>query len=227
MRERAKTKRQEVARSLETRILTGQFAPGSKLTELKLATEIGVSQACVREALQELEGLGLVVKQPNRGTFVINLKGEDLAYIYQVRRELEPLACALAASQIKQQRLDELRGCLEEMRKAAGLGDYEKYVHADYRFHLLIWRSQRNHYLEKLLKEVCLPLFAHELLRRFSSGPSRFDMAFKQHERIIKALETRDPVLVSKVIRRIIERFLRHDLSELEVSTLPLERTPV
>ncbi len=226
MKEKSKTKRHEVARLLETRILTGQFAPGSKLPEMKLASALGVSQACVREALQELEGLGLVVKQPNRGTFVINLKGEDLVYIYQVRRELEPLACAMAATQMRPQRLDELCTCLEDMRAAVASSDYERYVNADYRFHSLIWKSQRNPYLERMLKEVCLPLFAHELLRRYSRASTSFDLALKQHERIIRALQTRNPELVSKVIRRMIDRFLRQDQAELISAAMGKETAP-
>jgi DNA-binding GntR family transcriptional regulator len=71
--------------------------------------------------------MSLVVKYPNRGTFVINLDELDLAHIYQVRRELEPLACGLAAVQMKRSRLDVIRAALQQMRMAAERKDHEAY----------------------------------------------------------------------------------------------------
>ncbi|MEW5978424.1 MAG: GntR family transcriptional regulator [Acidobacteriota bacterium] len=215
MSDKSRTKRHEVARLLERQILTGRFAPGSKLTELRLAAELKVSQASLREALQELEGLGLVVKYPNKGTFVINLDELDLAHIYQVRRELEPLACSLAAGQMSRQKLDALRLCLQQMRAAAADRDHQSYLNADFRFHSLIWESQQNEYLVKLLKEICLPLFANDLIRRHSNAFTDFSLAIRQHERILRSLQTGDSHLVSKVVRRLMVRFLRQDLSDL------------
>ena len=91
--------------------------------------------------MQELESFGLVVKFPNRGSYVIDLHPMDLIHIYQVRSELEPLAWFLAAAQMKQQTLDRLRSCVEEMRDAARKRDYRAYSSLDYRFHCLIWES--------------------------------------------------------------------------------------
>lgn len=216
MSDKSKTKRHEVARLLERQILSRKFAPGSKLTELKLATELSVSQACVREALQELESLGLVVKHPNRGSFVIDLDELDLAHIYQVRRELEPLACALAAAQMSRQKLELLKSCLEQMRSAASRRDHHAYLNSDFRFHCLIWESQPNPYLVKLLKEICLPLFANDLIRRQSDSYTDFGVTLRQHERILKTLQTGDSALVSNVVRRQIDRFLRQDLNDLQ-----------
>jgi DNA-binding GntR family transcriptional regulator len=211
---RNKTKRHEVARQLENAILAGRLRPADRLPELKLASELGVSQACIREALQELEALGLVVKHPNRGSFVIDLTGDDLVHIHQVRCELEPLACAMAAVTANQAMLDELERCIEQMRTGGEKRNYQAYLDADYRFHLLIWQSQPNRYLEKALKTICLPLFAGDLVRRSSTAYLNFDRAVKQHRLIVKALRTGDSALVTKVTRRLIERFLKADLAD-------------
>ncbi len=216
MNKKVGTKRHEVASLIERAILTGQFKAGSKLTELKIAAAVGVSQGCVREALLELEGKGLVVKYPNRGSFVIDLSEEDLVYIYQLRRELEPMACALAAMQIRPERLKQLQQCLDEMRDNAEERDYLAFTSSDFRFHCLIWEAQPNHYLEKMLKSICRPLFAYDLVRRYASMPLNFDLAIGHHRRVLKALQTRDASLVSKVVRRMVERFFREDLAEFQ-----------
>ncbi len=214
---RNKTKRHEVARHLENSILAGGIKPASRLRELKLAAELGVSQACIREALQELEALGLVVKHPNRGSFVIDLTGDDLIHIHQVRRELEPLACAMATVAANQAMFDELERCIEQMQSGGEKRNYQAYLDADYRFHLLIWQSQPNRYLEKALKAVCLPLFAGDLVRRYPTAHLNFDRAVKQHELIVKVLRTGDGALVTKVMRRLMERFLKVDLADYEL----------
>ncbi len=209
-----KTERHEVARLLENAILAGQLKPGSRLTELKLAEEFRVSQACIREALLELEGLGLIVKYPNRGSYVIDLRPHDLVQITQVRRELEPLACAMAAVTATEQLLEELQNCIEQMRAGRQKRDYHIYLDADYRFHLLIWQAQPNRYLEKTLKAVCLPLFAGDLVRRCSNAYINFNRAIKQHQLILDALRTGDSALVTKIVRRLMERFLKADLAD-------------
>jgi len=58
----------EVARVLEHAILTGQLRPGTCLPEMRLAREMGVSQASVPEGPQDLEGLGLVQEYPKRAS---------------------------------------------------------------------------------------------------------------------------------------------------------------
>jgi DNA-binding GntR family transcriptional regulator len=210
----SKTKRHEVARLLEGAILTGQLKPGARLQEMILASELGVSQACIREALLELEGLSLVIKYPNRGSFVMNLTNQDLLQIYQVRRQLEPLACALAAPQLAQEKIEALQDCIREMQTTARKRDYRAYVSADFSFHRLIWESQPNRYLEKSLKAICLPLFAGDLVRRRSTVSYNFDRGVKRHQLILSALRSGDTNLAASVMQRILDRFLRQDLSD-------------
>ena len=211
----SKSKRFELARLLETEILNGRLKPGTRLIEMQLADEFQVSQGAIREALQHLEGIGLVVKYPNRGSYVIDLREEDLIHIYQLRRELEPLAGSLVAAALEQKTLTALGGCIRGMRQAAAKSDYEGYLAADLCFHRTIWKAQPNPYLEKALTTVCLPLFAYELVQRHAKVNLDFDRAIRRHELIIASLRTGDPAKVAKMMRRLTDRFLRQDLAEL------------
>lgn len=207
-----KTQRFEVARLLESAILEGRIKPGTRLPELVLSKRLGVSQASIREALQQLESTGLVSKHPNRGSFVISLAPEDLVAIYQLRQELEPMACALAAERISREGLEALQTCILEMEEAAKKQDYRAHSNADLRFHRLIWEAQPNRYLEKLLRVICLPLFANDLVRRNPTAYLNYERSTRQHTLILRALGARDPSLAQKLVRRLIRRFLRQDL---------------
>ena len=209
-----KTQRFALARALENAILEGRIKPGTRLPELLLSKELGVSQASVREALQQLENSGLVVKYPHRGSFVISLAAQDLVDIYQLRQELEPMACGLAAERMSAERLASLQACIGEMQSAAAKRNYLSYSNADLKFHRLIWEAQPNRYLEKMLKVICLPLFANDLIRRYPSAYLNFERSARQHTLILSALRTRDAAFVQKLMRRLIRRFLRQDLAD-------------
>lgn len=216
MRKKSRTNRFEVARVLEQAILSGRFRPGDRLPEMRIAQVLGVSQASVREALQDLEGLGLAQKNPNRGSIVTQLSGDDLAHIYQIRRELEPLACGLAASHLSGESLTALQDCVNTMRDAAERVDFADFLASDVRFHRTIWRAQPNRFLEKSLQAVCLPLFAFDLISRKGALPVSFDHVIRQHQLIVDVLRSKDVDLVVRVTRRMVARWLRQDLADYD-----------
>ena len=67
-----------------------------RLVELKIAAEMATSQAPVREALRELEAMGLIETLRNKGARVRVITDEELRQIYDVRAQLEAYASALA-----------------------------------------------------------------------------------------------------------------------------------
>jgi len=209
-----KSKPFEVAQMLEAAILSSHIKPGTRLIEQHLAKEFSVSQTSIREALQDLERVGLVVKNSNRGSYVIDLSSEDLIHIYQLRRELEPMACAFAAGCLKQQTLDSLEQCIARMRQSVKKREIKTYLSADLCFHRIIWESQPNPYLQKALTTLCLPLFAFELVERQAGAHMDFGRAIRRHELIVSVLRTGDPARVAKMMRRLTDRFLRQDLTE-------------
>lgn len=81
--------RDPIRDALVSRILDGVYPEGTHLKELALAREFNVSQAPVREALRELEALGLVVTERYRGTRVRQLDLAELREAYELRRLLE------------------------------------------------------------------------------------------------------------------------------------------
>ena len=209
-------KRAELTRLLQEAILCGQLKPGTRLPEIRLGRELGVSQAIVREALQELEGLGLIAKKPGQGSYVIELDADDLVQIYQVRGALESLACALTARVYNQNIHMALQECIEGMRKAAGDSDFLAYSRADVEFHRRIWASQSNRFLEKTLETVCLPLFAYDQIRRGATTAMDYARVTRQHEIILSALRSGDADCVSRLMKRMMQKWLRIHLGEYE-----------
>src|SRR4030081_492119 len=84
--------REEIREQLIDDILSGRLAPGTRIVETRLAQELGVSQAPVREALRDLELFGFVICSPFRSTYVREISTDDLLESYPVRAALEGLA---------------------------------------------------------------------------------------------------------------------------------------
>src|SRR3981081_1454837 len=96
-KDKPKTLVDDLVARLEGAIFRGEFPPGTRLREARTATHLGVCRGPLREAVRRLEGRKLVVRHPNRGTFIATLTSQELAELLEVREALEVEACRLAA----------------------------------------------------------------------------------------------------------------------------------
>lgn len=133
--------REQVKQVLLDRVMSGVYPPGSRLVETRIAQELGVSQAPVREALRDLEQLGCVDYAPFRGSSVRTLSIEELLEAFPVRSALEGLAAELAAARITESELGRLAGLIDDMASA---GEPRGESAADAAFHETIVLATRN-----------------------------------------------------------------------------------
>ena len=141
--------REQIKDVILQRILDGDYPPGVRLVETRIAQELGVSQAPVREALRDLEQLGCIVHEPFRGCSVRAFSAQELIEAFPVRAALEALAAKLAAERITEAELLQLAELLETMRAAADRGDAHDQSRANASFHATIVRAARNATLER------------------------------------------------------------------------------
>jgi DNA-binding GntR family transcriptional regulator len=135
-------------------ILSGRFAPDSRIVETQIARELGTSQAPVREALRGLEALGVVEITPFRGARVRRPTRRELLEAYAVRSVLEGLGARLAVPRMTDADLAELAGCVETMQAAAAADDGAAVAEADARFHGRIVELADNRALEKVWRSL-------------------------------------------------------------------------
>ena len=141
--------REQIKDVILQRIVSAEYPPGARLVETRIAQELGVSQAPVREALRDLEQLGCIVHEPFRGCSVRAFSAEELLEAFPVRAALEALAARLAAERMSEDELLRLAQLLERMRDAARRGDAHDQSQANASFHATIVRAARNATLER------------------------------------------------------------------------------
>jgi DNA-binding GntR family transcriptional regulator len=172
------------------RIVSGEYPPGSRLVETRIAQELGVSQAPVREALRDLEQLGCIIHEPFRGCSVRAFSADELLEAFPVRAALEALAARLAAEQISEQELLRLAELLETMRAAARRGDAHGQSQANASFHATIVRAARNATLAR--QWALLEPFSRTFLTVSQPGLDLLALS-ERHIPILDALRARDP----------------------------------
>lgn len=110
--------RHSVTESIRNAILVGRFKPGERLPERELCEMTSVSRTLVREALRQLESEGLIHVIPHRGPVVDRVTPEQAMGIYQVREELEGLACQLFAKHATDAHLKALQEAFAALKQA-------------------------------------------------------------------------------------------------------------
>ncbi|WP_233280562.1 GntR family transcriptional regulator [Devosia rhizoryzae] len=186
-------------------IVTGQIAPGSKLSEPRLATQYGVSRGPLREAIRRLEERKLVTRLPRQGVRVIVPTREAADELFRIREVLEGLAAREAARHATAEDIVEVRAMLAKHARALDRPDAMLYWQdtANSDFHFLIARIARSQSLFDLLCGEYYTLF--RLFRmRHQIVPGRAQRALVEHERIVDAIADGDEELAEMLMRRHI-----------------------
>jgi DNA-binding GntR family transcriptional regulator len=171
-------------------ILDGRYPPGARIVETRVARELGTSQAPVREALRDLEALGVVETSPFRGARVRRPSAGELLEAFEVRSQLESLGARLALERITDDELDELSLYLDEMRRAARAGDPYAEATADASFHGRIVGIAANATLERVWRQ--LEPFSRTYITLLVPGTDRHRIA-DLHQPVLDALRNGDP----------------------------------
>lgn len=130
-----KSLREHVLDTLRDAILNGELRPGRTLVESELATQLGVSRAPLREALQILSTEGLIETVPYRGTTVKHLNKKDIEELYSLRSVLESFAIQLIIDQNNPAHTADLRQHFDLMLEAAKANDLKLVNQIDRKFH--------------------------------------------------------------------------------------------
>jgi DNA-binding GntR family transcriptional regulator len=176
-------------------ILDGRYPPGARIVETRVAREFGTSQAPVREALRDLEALGVVENAPFRGARVRRPSIEELLEAFEVRAILEGHAARSAMHGLSEDDLAHLEDLLAQMREAAEVGDPFVEATVDAAFHAYIVHRAGNATLERVWQT--LEPFLRTYITIVSPGVDRRAVA-DRHLPIIDALRSGDDDAVAR-----------------------------
>jgi len=195
-------------------IISGEIEPGAGMTEPELARRFGISRAPLREALRRLEEQQLVERNPYRGMRVTELSPGKVGELYEIREELEALACRRAADRMTPGEIEALKVALNQERKAIrdlalGRRPGQPSVLGTLSLHALIARISDNRELTKILDSAIWRLLRADYWRRVRQHPEALRASHQEHIAIVRALVERDGDLTALIMRRHIRNTMR------------------
>lgn len=142
------TLRSNIKDYIQKQIADGIYQPGDRIVETRLAKELEVSQAPVREAILELSAMGLLEERPYSGTYVRNLSLAEIEDIFEIRAFVEEYAAKRAAKRATPEQLDQMESVLKEMDEK----DLSEFVQLDMDFHGLVMDAAGSAALKRAWK---------------------------------------------------------------------------
>jgi DNA-binding GntR family transcriptional regulator len=179
-----------VTSRLRTMIIEGVLPPGTRLNERMLCEQLAVSRTPLREAFKTLAVEGLIAIQPNRGAIVAQMSMGEIAQTFEVMSALEGLSGQLACERISDAEIAEIRALHYEMLASYSRRDLPNYYRINHLIHDRINLASNN----AVLTETYLQMNARIQSLRFRSNfnQEKWDIAVKEHDEMLRALEKRD-----------------------------------
>jgi DNA-binding GntR family transcriptional regulator len=191
--------------TLQARVLSGEIPSGTRLRQEAIAREFGVSRTPVREALRQLQAIGIAQVEHNRGAVVLGPSARDLREAYEVRAELEGLAAQLAATRIVDEELARLREAqrlfqrsIESLLSRRRRGrtpqweDDSDWVRGNDLFHQVIQEASGNRQLLRTIADLHRSFPRALTWSALNESSSLLGENVRQHEAILEAIENRD-----------------------------------
>jgi DNA-binding GntR family transcriptional regulator len=206
----------QIVQALSDAIVRGELAPGTRVRESALATQLKVSRNTVREAVLVLQQTGLVRHVVNRGAIVRPLDSDEVADLYRVREVLE-LAAVNSATRTTD--LSGIKTALDELESAAVSGDVHRTVERDLNFHAslvtLLGSPRLDEYFITLRHELRYYLAAISHAHKETEAPRAL---VEQHAVVYRALKRGDHAKAHRLLHDHIQLNSRMVLELLDAN---------
>ena len=189
---------EKIKNVLRERILSEEIEPGSRITIQEIAQKYGVSQMPVREALQWLQGEGLLKITPHKGAKVNFINAQLIKNHYEIRGAIALLLARKSIARMSDGAILELEKKQEEYEEAAEQEDTGLMLRRDRDFHLHIYNHSENQDAVEIYDRYSELLGA--LRKKYGWGERWRKEKVVQHVDMIRALKERDVDLLEAMI---------------------------
>ena len=201
---------------LDRRLKTGDSLPSQR----ELSRQLAVGVPAVREALKNLEAIGLIEIRHGKRTVVkqvdmealldsvspaIQLTEAEVVHLLEFKEIIETRCAFLAAQRATPENLELMRQYLDLMEQSQG--DDRRFAEADYLFHLTIVQAARNPVMNRVMKVI-----ENMLARAIQKAAGLHEWrprALKMHERIYRAILDRQGRAASLAVEKLVEETLK------------------
>ena len=185
----AKPQAAQIAETITNAVMEHRLAPGSKLSESRMAEAFKVSRTKINQALVMLAENGLVKKLPNRGYFVSSPGVAEAKEIFAMRNLLEPAIIRGVIAHANKADIKRLKAHLAAEKQAREQSNRRAIIRLSGDFHMLLASMCGNRYIDKQMAELC-PLTC--LIIALYDVPNTPACPEDEHNNIVAAIEAGD-----------------------------------
>ncbi|OWP56887.1 MAG: hypothetical protein B2I17_03775 [Thermoplasmatales archaeon B_DKE] len=180
-------------------LLQGKFRPGTFLNIDDISENLKISKTPIREALLELEGEGLIIRN-GRYYHIFSPSRKEIMDLYDVRRILEGEAAALASVNPSPALITALEQTISRIEELSMEGEPDPILFADLsgKFHSLICTGSGNEFLSKIVGDIRLKLKIVRVTSFTSFNRRKEDLL--EHKAVFKAIKSKNPSLAKELM---------------------------
>lgn len=197
LRQEAAPLRNQIIAALRKAIELGVLAPGTRLIEKDLCEQLDVSRTSLREALRELQAVGILEYTPSRSLAVSAISREDAENVYRIRAALEALVVEQFIEKAGEAQIRALARDSEVLKGAYRSGDLERIVVAKRDFYDRICSGAENPIAFDLINRLVLR--TSSLRARSLGQKSRQQQSIREIEALVRAIERRDVEMARQI----------------------------
>jgi DNA-binding GntR family transcriptional regulator len=203
-RMRHRTMAEYALEQLREAIILGELPAGTPLRLDELARSLGMSISPIREAVRQLEALGLAKHVPHQGARVLDFDIDELRDLFRVRLALESLAVRRAAERFTDQAAAAARRHLDRFDDSRGAGDVRRTMRAHTDFHFSLYDASQSQWLVALIRP---PWDRSERYRPalLSAAGEPQDLHRDLDERLLRACVEHDPAAAEDALYEHLE----------------------
>lgn len=205
---------------IKRKIADKTWKPGDKITpELHLVEELGVSRMSVREAIEKMVALNILVKRRGGGTYVNEMSPTDYmddllpllmvgninyVQVLEFRSAIDVLASRLFVERADKESYADLKRCYDAM--VENRDNNERFMELDMEFHKIICKGTENPLLEKVI-DMIFNIMNNQVRDEYHKLTP--EERIEEHRRILEAILEGDAELAQIYMRRHLERTIR------------------
>lgn len=186
-------------------LISGEFEPGSFLSERQLSLRLGMSKTPVHVALKRLELEGFLSVSPQQGVVVRVMSIQEIVEHYEMRQAIESFVVRKLAGKLSNEQIERLHDSLAEQSNSLLTEVTPRSVELDANFHLALTEFVANSQLTRLMEQSRERI--HQVIfRAVELDPQRMRDSLEEHTRIVEAIIQGDATRSSELMTEHLER---------------------
>lgn len=193
-----------VYRDLQRKIISGACRPRERLIEDEIMARTGATRHGVRRAFDELEKVGLLIRQPNKGVQVRDYSIREVEELYEIRECLETQAARHFSKPAQQDFVAFLTDIAERHRDASRAMRFSEVFTLNNMFHEALYQQAGNKRLAEAIQHYTFS--THPIRTRAFPNEEMREVAIDEHFAMIEAIRNGDGSRLAEIIRDHISR---------------------